>query len=106
MELPLRGRYQVKDGTLGASPLGRTLLLANVEWRRRLVAGTFAQWGAVLSYDAGHIARTARGPASTFHDVGIGLRVALAGTTWLRADIGYGLTDGSSAIFVNFGQVF
>jgi tetratricopeptide (TPR) repeat protein len=106
MELPLRGRYQVRDGTLGDSPLGRTLLLANVEWRRRLVAGTFAQWGAVLFYDAGHIARTAQGPASTFHDVGIGLRVALAGTTWLRADVGYGLTDGSSAIFVNFGQVF
>jgi hypothetical protein len=106
MELPLRGRYRDRDGTLGDSPLGRMLLLANVEWRRRLVAGTFAQWGAVLFYDAAHIDRTAQGPASTFHDVGIGLRVALAGTTWLRADFGYGLTDGNRALFVNFGQAF
>jgi hypothetical protein len=106
MELPLRARRQRDDGKLGAAPLGRKLLLANVEWRRRIVAGTFAQWGIVLFYDGAHIGGITGAPAERFHDVGLGLRIALAGSTWLRADYGHGLTDGSEAFFVNFGQVF
>jgi hypothetical protein len=106
MELPLRARRQRNDGKLGAAPLGRKLLLANVEWRRRILAGTFAQWGVVLFYDGAHIGGITGALAESFHDVGIGLRIALAGSTWLRADYGHGLTDGSDAFFVNFGQVF
>jgi hypothetical protein len=36
MELPLRAHPQTRDGALGATPLGRTLALANLEWRRLL----------------------------------------------------------------------
>jgi tetratricopeptide (TPR) repeat protein len=106
MELPLRGRRQRDDGRLGEVPLGRELVLANLEWRRRLVSTTFAQFGIVFFYDGAHIGAPAEGAAEAFHDVGAGLRIALAGSTWLRADYGRGLTDGRSAFFVNFGQVF
>ena len=106
MELPLRARRQRDGGALGASPIGRTLLLGNLEWRQRVWGGAFAQWGTVLFCDAGHVGSTAEGPERTLIDVGLGLRVALGGSLWVRADFGHGLADGSNAFFVNFGQVF
>ncbi len=106
MELPLRARRQRNGGALGASPLGRTLVLGNVEWRQRVGGGALAQWGLVLFCDAGHVTDVANGPARDLIDVGVGVRMALGGSLWIRADFGQGLTDGSNAFFVNFGQVF
>jgi hypothetical protein len=106
MDLPLRARRQRSGGILGASPIGRTLVLGNLEWRRRLRRGTFVQWGFAAFYDGGHVGHPAVGPARALHDVGLGLRVALGGMLLVRADFGHGLTDGQNSFFVNFGQVF
>jgi hypothetical protein len=106
MDLPLRARRQRSGGVLGASPIGRTLLLGNVEWRQRLQRGTFIQWGIVAFYDGASVAQAASGPARALHDVGFGLRIALGGMLMIRADYGHGLTDGRNSLFVNFGQVF
>lgn len=106
MELPLRGHRQLRDGTLGATPLGRSLALANVEWRRRLLSGTALQAGVVVFYDAARIAGRPDGPPIGLHDVGAGLRVALRGASTLRVDLGHGLSDGRTSLFVGLGQVF
>jgi outer membrane protein assembly factor BamA len=106
MELPLRGHRQAPDGVLGSTSLGRSLVLTNVEWRRRIVSSGPAPLGLVVFYDGAWVGRDPEGGQSTFHDVGVGLRVALPGSGLLRVDYGHGLTDGSNAIFIGLNQVF
>lgn len=106
MELPLRAHRQLRDGTLGATPLGRSLVLVNVEWRRRLWSGTALQAGMVVFYDGARIAGRPDGAPVTLHDVGAGLRVALRSGSTLRVDLGRGLTDGHTAVSAGLGQVF
>jgi hypothetical protein len=62
--------------------------------------------GVVLFYDGAWIGRTADGPSAAFHDVGVGLRLALPGSGILRVDFGQGLTDGKHAIFIGLNQTF
>lgn len=106
MEWPLRARRLYRDGRLGSStPLGRTLAVANLEWRRRLYKGPVVQLGSVLFYDAGWVARgSAR--AESFHDVGVGLRIGLRAGPLLRLDYGHGLTDGRGALQIGLGYFF
>jgi hypothetical protein len=105
MELPLRAHPQDRDGALGATPLGRSLALVNLEWRRRLVHTALLSGGIVFFYDAGRIARAIPGPRS-FHDIGLGLRLTLPGAPIVRVDYGHGLTDGAHALFFGLGEVF
>jgi hypothetical protein len=106
MELPLRAHPQADDGILGATPLGRSLVLGNVEWRRRLDRTAGLQAGCVVFYDGARIQDTLGASPASFHDVGLGLRLALPGSTVLRLDWGHGLTDGADAIFFGLRQVF
>ena len=106
MELPLRARRQAPGGVLGATPLGRSLVLGNLEWRRRLVGSGPLQLGAVLFYDGAWVGRTVSGGDGVFHDVGAGLRIALPGSGIVRIDFGHGLADGKNAIFIGLDQVF
>jgi hypothetical protein len=106
MELPLRGHRQKTGGILGRAPIGRKVALANVEWRQRLFRRPLAQVGYVLFYDGGWMGRTARGGDTVLHDVGFGLRLGLRGSLLLRADYGWGLTDGKSALTGGIGHVF
>lgn len=106
MELPLRAHRQLRNGILGAAPMGRELLLANVEWRRRLWDGTALQAGVVLFGDAARVAGRPDGPAVTLVDVGVGLRVALRGAATLRVDVGRGLSDARTALSIGLGQAF
>lgn len=107
MELPLRAHRQTTSGALGATPIGRSLVLGNVEWRRRLIGSGPAPIGLVLFYDGAWVGRGTDGQSAVaFHDVGIGLRVALPGSGILRVDVGHGLTDGKNAIFIGLNQVF
>jgi hypothetical protein len=106
MELPLRAHRQTREGRLGVTPLGRSLTLGNVEWRRRVVSRAAFQAGFVLFYDAARIARRPDGENVTLHDVGAGLRLAFAGSPVLRLDYGHGLTDGKNAFFMGLNQVF
>ena len=106
MELPLRGHRQKTRGILGRAPIARSIALLNLEWRQRLLKARLAQVGYILFYDGGLMGRTARGGDMTLHDVGVGLRVGLRGSILLRADFGWGLTDGKSALTGGIGQVF
>jgi hypothetical protein len=106
MELPLRAHPQDQDGVLGVMPIGRSILVGNVEWRRRLFRTPLLQVGAVLFYDGGRIGTTTQNATRDFHDVGVGLRVNIPGAVLVRLDYGRGLTDGAHAFFVGLGQVF
>jgi hypothetical protein len=106
MELPLRAHRQTTRGVLGATPLGQKVVLANVEWRRRLVDRPQAQFGIVLLYDGARIASRPDGPARTLHDAGVGIRIGFRGAPVLRIDVAHGLSDGKNALFVGLGEVF
>jgi hypothetical protein len=105
MELPLRAHRQTPDGILGPTPLGRSLLLGNLEWRRRVLDHSPLQVGLVAFVDAG---RVSDGPqaVTTLVDTGVGLRVSLVGSGVLRIDYGHGLRDGRDAIFLGLGETF
>ena len=103
MELPLRAHAQTEDGILGRTPLGRSLGLVNLEWRRRLLAKAGFRFGVVLSCDLALIQEPGR---TALSDLGLGLRLDLPGAGRIRVDYGHGLTDGANAIFLGFGETF
>jgi hypothetical protein len=107
-EMPLRAHRQKSSGVLGETPIGRNVLMANVEWRQRLLNRKFGQLGVVAFYDVGRVGDTAQGPqVSTLHDVGVGLRLRLKGAPVLRLDYGWSLTgDGKNALTAGVGPVF
>src|SRR5262249_22204358 len=57
MDLPLRGHRLTNDGVIGGVPVGTSLVLVNVEWRRRLFKAGALQVGAVAFYDGARIDR-------------------------------------------------
>jgi hypothetical protein len=107
MELPLRAHPQVRNGTLGVSPLGRGLALTNVEWRRRVFRSALAQAAVVVFHDGAWVSRMpGSGGRTSLQDVGVGVRIGLGGASILRFDYGHGLSDGANAFFVGLNQVF
>jgi hypothetical protein len=106
MELPLRAHPEDQNGVLGVTPIGRSLLLGNVEWRQRIIRATFFQVGVVLFYDGARIGDTTLGPSRVLHDVGVGLRLTVPGVSIVRIDYGHGLADGANALFIGLGPVF
>jgi hypothetical protein len=107
-DMPLRAHRQKRSGVLGYTPIGRNVVLANVEWRQRLVNHRFGQAGVVLFYDGARVGDTAQGPRqATIHDAGIGLRLRVRGAPILRIDYGWSLTgDGKTALTAGVGHVF
>jgi hypothetical protein len=106
-EYPLRGHDQKDNGVLGLSPIGRSMALLNIEWRRRVWARPIAQVGVVAFTDVIQITRRAAGEDGTLADVGIGLRIGWAGSRVVRMDFGWSLSgDGRRAFSAGFGQAF
>jgi hypothetical protein len=106
MELPLRAHRQTPGGVLGPTPLGRSLVLGNLEWRRRVLDRSPLQVGIVASVDAARVADGPQAGVTTLVDIGVGLRVSLVGSGILRVDYGHGLRDGNNAVFVGLGETF
>ncbi len=111
MELPLRAHPQTHEGILGGTPLTRGILLVNAEWRQRVVRKPFGEVGVLGFYDRAWLAagsRVEKGIVArrAYHDVGVGLRVRLAGATVIRLDWGHGLSDSSRALTVGLGETF
>ncbi len=108
MEYPLRAHTQVLEGTLGSVvPLARSMVLGNIEWRRRLLRRSLVQVGLVTFCDAAALGSTVSGDLDhTFVDIGMGIRVGLGGGSIVRFDYGHGLHDGRNAIFVGLGEIF
>lgn len=108
MDLPLRAYRDRQDGVLGRTPIGRSLWLANLEWRQRFLRRGPLQAGAVLFYDAARVAEAASGgPGIHFlHCLGAGLRVGVLGVL-VRADYAVSLSNPTSKAFTaGLGQVF
>ena len=107
-DLPLRAHRQKKSGVLGVTPIGHNVVLANVEWRQRLLSRKGVKAGVVFFYDGARVGDTAQGPREeVFHDAGVGLRLRLKGSPILRLDFGWSLTgDGKNAITAGVGHVF
>lgn len=106
MDLPLRAHHQTDHGVVGGTPIGRSLVLGNVEWRKRVVNRPYFQVGFVVFLDLARIGDGVVGPARTFDDVGFGLRLAPRGSPVVRMDYGHGLSDGKNAFFVGLDQTF
>jgi hypothetical protein len=107
MEFPLRAHPQATHGALGVTPLARSVQIANLEWRRRLIRKSLVQLGLVLFSDSARLERTTAGDADhSLFDVGMGLRVGIGGGSIVRLDYGHGLSDGKDAFFIGLGQVF
>lgn len=105
-EYPLRGHRLKDDGVLGGSPIGRGLVLLNVEWRQRLFARTGVQVAAAGFTDVARPSRTVQGAHRALADAGIGLRLAAGGLVF-RIDHGWSLSgDGRSAVSAGFGHAF
>ena len=105
-DLPLRAHPLTHDGAIGANAMGRTVLLANIEWRQRLVHRPAFDIGVTVFADAARVNRAITTGRDSFVDAGAGLRIAfLAGPT-IRVDYAWGLLDGRQALFVGLGQAF
>lgn len=105
-EFPLRGHALKDGGVLGGSPIGRSLGLLNLEWRQRLVSRHGIELAAAGFTDVARPSRTVRGDARTLADLGVGIRLAAAGTVF-RLDRGWSVSgDGRSAWTAGFGQAF
>jgi tetratricopeptide (TPR) repeat protein len=106
-DLPLRAHALTRGGTLGANPIGRSVVLVNAEWRQRLVHRPSWDFGAVAFADSASVWRPADGSSAKWLlDAGVGLRFAfLAGPT-LRVDHAWGLVDGRRTLFVGLSQAF
>lgn len=106
-DLPLRAHPLTRQGSLGASPMGRSVLAGNLEWRQRLLHRPAFDIGAVLFADAARVLRPAQGSSDRLLvDSGLGLRIALVGGPILRIDYAWGLADRQRALFIGLGQVF
>ena len=116
MELPLRAHFRTRDGVLGVTPMGRSLVLANLEWRRRLYDSAALGIGVVFHCDLAHIgsressldlrSSTSESRSRSLQDVGVGLRLKMGPSTLLRFDYSHGLSDGKNALSLGVGQVF
>lgn len=106
-EYPLRGHEQKTDGILGATPIGRSMGLLNLEWRQRLWARPVAQLGFAVFADVIQITRRAAGDDGSLADVGVGLRLGWSGAGVVRVDYGWSLSgDGRTAFSAGFGHAF
>lgn len=107
MTFPLRAHRDRRSGALGRSPVGRSLGLLNLEWRRRIVRTGGLQAGLVTFYDGARVGTLADGGgATTLHDVGAGLRIGVLGVV-LRADAAWSLNGGSArALTAGVGNAF
>jgi outer membrane protein assembly factor BamA len=106
-DLPLRAHPLTRDGVIGANAIGRSVLLANVEWRRRLLHRAAFDVSMVAFADAAAVGRAASEHApSRFVDAGTGLRVAVLGGPTIRVDHGWGLLDGRRSLFIGLGHSF
>ena len=106
-DLPLRAHPLTRHGTIGANPVGRSVALANVEWRRRLVHRPAFDVSAVGFLDAVRVGRPAVGSTARFlADAGVGLRISILAGPVIRLDQAWGLNDARHALFVGLSQTF
>jgi hypothetical protein len=106
-DLPLRAHPLTRGGALGANAMGRSVALANLELRQRIVHRPAFDVSVVAFTDAAHVGRAIdTGQRAAYVDAGVGLRIALLAGPTLRVDQAWGLLDGRRALFIGLGQTF
>jgi hypothetical protein len=108
MDLPVRAYRDRTDGVLGRTPIGRSIALLNLEWRRRVARRGAAQAGLVAFYDAARVGGVAGDGADSrlLHAFGAGLRLGLGGVI-VRADYALSVSGRPSRAFTaGLGQAF
>ena len=106
-DLPLRAHPLTRDGVIGGNPIGRSVLLVNAEWRRRLAHRLSWDLGLVTFSDTAWVGRPAEGSAARWlEDVGVGIRFSLLAGPTVRVDHAWGLLDGRRTLFVGLSQAF
>ena len=90
-EYPLRGHDMKDGGVLGVSPISRSLLLLNLEWRQRLFSRFGVQVAAAGFTDVARPSRAVQGDFGVMTDAGIGLRLAAGGLLLAALFLGWGL---------------
>lgn len=106
-DLPLRAHPLTRGGAIGANPVGRSVLLANAEWRQRLLHRAGFDLGVVGFTDLATVGRVATGSRpGVLVDAGIGVRIAILTGPVIRVDHAWGLSDGRRALFVGLSQAF
>ena len=97
--LPLRAYRDRRKGVLGRSPIGRSIALLNLEWRRRVIRRGPVQAGLVVFYDAARVGGAVGKPSlETLQDLGLGLRMGLLGVV-VRVDCAGSLNGDSNRVF-------
>jgi hypothetical protein len=107
-EWPLRAHRRAYDGIIGRTPLAQRIVLGNLELRHWLFDFKNAQMGIVFAYSPAVIYGIVlpEDRNRRFQDVGIGLRIAGFFGMNLRMDIGFGLLDGTKAVFLGWNEWF
>ncbi len=106
-DLPLRAHPLTRDGVIGANPVGRSVLLLNAEWRRRLVHRPSWDLGLATFSDTAWVGRPAEGSAARWlADVGLGIRFSLLAGPTVRVDHAWGLLDARRTLFIGLSQAF
>ncbi|MBN2371063.1 MAG: hypothetical protein JXO72_11315 [Vicinamibacteria bacterium] len=107
-EWPMRAHRRAYGGVIGRTPLAQHILLGNIELRHWMIDTKIARMGIALAYSPAVLSGpTVPGNGKRqFQDVGIGLRIAgLAGMNF-RMDVGFGLLDGTKAVFLGWNEWF
>jgi hypothetical protein len=97
MDLPLRGHAAAPSGIVGLTPFGRSVILTNLEVRRRLFDTLLLSVGGVAFLDVATVGGRPDASPVTLVDGGFGLRLTLKGGRVLRLDWGVGLNDRTRA---------
>jgi len=107
MDLPLRAHRSRAAGVLGRTPIGRSLWLLNVEWRRRIHRRGPLQAAVVAFYDGARVGGAVVDPGQKFlHAAGAGIRFGVLGLV-VRADYAVSLArPHSRALSAGLGQAF
>ncbi len=98
-EVLLRAHPLLDEGVMAGEVFGRRLYHAGLEWRRWFRPGLrIVPIGPAVFVDAARAAQRL-GPDEVWQtDVGLGLRVAVAGNGVLRLDLARGLRDGKTTV--------
>lgn len=104
VEYPLRAYRTTRDGRLGASPLGKSFMLMNIDYLRRIGRLSFVRIDGGVFLDAGRAfgAGPFAGPEGTpwRTDGGIRLVARIAGVA-LEISYAHGLTENRQALYIS-----
>jgi hypothetical protein len=97
--LLLRAHPLLDDGIVGGDVFGRAVLQSSVEAERPVLSRGFLRSALAVFADAARAWQRVDGSNSPLHvDVGVGMRLRMAGMPAVRVDVARGLADGRTVL--------